>query len=434
VTKMTDTRDLGQAAFAAAGLLLATTAPAWAGTTERVSVGLHGVQADGVTNHAVISADGRFVVFDSDARNLASGDPYGYSDVFVRDRRANITKRVSLRPDRATSAAPVISADGRFVAFTSYDLRCKRNCFGDLFLRDRKLGRTELVSVALGDARANGDSIGRAISADGRFVAFDSVAANLVPSDTNGTADVFVRDRETGRTELVSVGPDSAPAGGGGASLSADGRFVAFSSVATDLVAGDTNGVPDIFIRDRVKGTTERVSVSSNGEQADGYNGGYPPAISADGRFVTFDSGATNLVPGDTNASFDVFVRDRKLGRTERISTSSGGAQGDDSSFSPALSAGGRFVAFVSRASNLVPGDTNGGACSEPPCVDLFVRDRKLGTIKRVSVSSKGEQANEQSFNPSISAGGRLVAFVSDASNLVPNDTNGLRDAFVRTR
>src|SRR5207249_1268748 len=196
-----------------------------------------------------------------------------------------------------------------------------------------------------------------ALSADGRFVAFGSDATNLVAGDTNGTTDVFVHDRQTGTTERVSVASGGGTQGNGKSggffafpALSADGRFVAFQSDATNLVAGDTNGTTDVFVHDRQTATTERVSVN-------GFSAG--PALSADGRFVAFHSTGSNLVAGDTNGATDVFVHDRQTGTTERVSGASDGTQGNDASAGPALSADGRLVAFHSSATNLVAGDAN---------------------------------------------------------------------------
>ena len=212
---------------------------------------------------------------------------------------------------------------------------------------------TSRESVGAGGAQGDGRSILPAISSDGRYVTFQSDAASLVAGDTNGVTDVFVHDRLTGTTERVSV--DSAGAQGNGASsvpsISADGRYVAFLSDATNLVAGDTNGVSDVFVHDRTTGATERASVSTGGTQSDG-GCGYV-AISPDGRFVAFGSLAANLVSGDTNGTGDVFLRDRTTGTTERVSVTTGGAQGNNFSGSPAVSADGRYVAFESRASNL---------------------------------------------------------------------------------
>ena len=295
---------------------------------------------------------------------------------------------------------------------------------------------TERVSVASDGTQSNGfqgngyGSFASAISGDGRFVAFRSFANNLVPGDTNLVCcDVFVHDRQTGVTERVSVasnGTQSNGQGEGDIAISADGRFVAFGSEATSLVPGDTNGRPDVFVRDRQTGTTERVSVASNGTQANGY-GAPPLAISADGRFVAFRSFATNLVPGDTNGLDDVFVHDRQTGMTERVNVASDGAQANAGGGSGSISADGRFVAFTSFATNLVPGDTNAVG-------DVFVHDRQTGMTERVSVVSDGTEGNDSSGDDSvaISADGQFVAFDSNATNLVPNDTNETRDIFVQ--
>ena len=284
---------------------------------------------------------------------------------------------------------------------------------------------TKRVSVDSLGAQGIGDSEGPSISAHGRFVAFYSSAANLVGSDTNGARDVFVRDRQTGKTARVSVDSHGAQGNGDseGPSISADGRFVAFYSFASNLVAGDTNGVINVFVRDRKTGKTTRVSVNSHGAQTK--RDSIVRAISADGRFVAFDSTASNLVGGDTNGVDDVFVRDRKTGKTTRVSVNSHGAQGNGDSFIPSISADGRFVAFYSDAANLVAGDGNAAG-------DGFVRDRKAGRTKRVSVASHGTQGNDTSFPPSISADGRFVAFTSLANNLVAGDTNGASDIFAR--
>src|SRR5260221_2148307 len=202
------------------------------------------------------------------------------------------------------------------------------------------------------------------------------------------------------------------------AGVSSDGRFVAFVSLATNLVPGDTNGKADVFVRDRLTGTTERVSVDSSGAEGDEHSGSSGAGISADGRFVVFDSLADNLVPADTNAIYDIFVRDRLNGTTERVSVATGGAEGDNFSVYPSISADGRWVSFLSSATNLVPGDVNGFG-------DIFVHDRQSGTTSLVSVDSNGAQANHASFSSSISGDGRYVAFVSWASNLGPVDSNG---------
>jgi Tol biopolymer transport system component len=294
-------------------------------------------------------------------------------------------------------------------------------------------GVSERVSVASDGSQANGASRETRISADGRFVAFACHASNLVPGDTNGLSDAFVHDRLTGETWRVNVSTSGDQADGETFHLNIndDGRFVVFESRADNLVPGDTNTDPDAFVRDWQTGITERVSVSSSGEQGNccsGHVGGF--AISADANYVAFGSTSTNLVPGDTNNAVDVFLRDRLASTTERVSVSGPGEQADAGGGSPDLSSDGRYMAFLSSATNLVPGDTN-GVC------DVFVRDLLASLTERVSVSSTGEQANGETPGfpyARISADGRCVVFQSDATNLVPGDTNGLSDIFVRVR
>jgi len=405
-------------------------------STTRVSVSSTGVQGNDESRNTptAISADGRYVAFYSFASTLVPGDTNGRSDVFVRDRVTGTTSRVSVSSSggqgNKESFSPAISADGRYVAFHSRATNLApgdTNGTDDVFVRDRVTDTTTRVSVSSGGAQGNGSSSGPAISPDGRYVAFISEASNLAPGDTNGWDDVFVRDRVTDTTTRVSVS-SSGDQGNGfdfEVAISSDGRYVAFGSDATNLVPRDTNGARDVFVRDRVAGTTTRVSVSSSGGQSNDESS--YPAISADGRHVAFQSFAGNLVPGDTNGTTDVFVRDRVTGTTSRVSLNSSGGQGNGSSGGPAISPDGRYVAFASLASNLVPGDTNG-------TTDVFVRDRVTGTTSRVSVSSSGGQGNDLSYAPAISADVRYVAFSSDASNLVPGDTNGARDVFVRDR
>ena len=278
------------------------------------------------------------------------------------------------------------------------------------------------VSVDSAGNLGNSGSYNPSISADGRFVAFTSLASNLVPGDTNNTYDIFVRDRLTNTTTRVSV--DSAGNQGNNdsnfPSISADGRFVAFTSLASNIVPGDTNNTGDIFVRDTLTNTTTLVSVDSAGNQADDFS--YNPSFSADGRFVAFNSLASNLVPGD-NYSFDIFVRDRITNTTTRVSVdSAGNHQRNSSSGSPSISADGRFVAFTTNAFNLVPGDTNSSR-------DIFVRDTLTNTTTNVSVDSAGNPGGGRI--PSISADGRFVAFYSTSSNLVPGDTNNTDDIFV---
>ena len=304
-----------------------------------------------------------------------------------------------------------ISGDGRIVAFDGGDSNLvdgDTNDAKDVFVHDRQTGMTTRVSVNSRGTQGDDSSDRPSISADGRFVAFRSLASNLVDDDTNGTWDVFVHDRQTGNTARVSV--DSSGGQGGNEnnvyvsnpSISADGRFVAFSSF-DELVDGVTTIPPSIFVHDRQTATTTMVSVDSRGVQL----GGQQPSISADGRFVAFDSDG-------------IFVHDRENGMTTRVdATPPGKLIG-----SPSISADGRFVAFDADASNLADGATN-------DVTDVFVHDCQTGMTTRVSVNSRGTQGNNRSNSPSISADGRFVAFHSDASNLVDGDTNGMSDVFV---
>ncbi len=403
--------------------------------TSRVSVDTSGAQGNDDSYIPSVSADGRYVAFHSNAANLVGGDTNGIWDVFVHDRLSGTTERVSVDSSGAQgnsgSFDSSISADGRYVAFWSVASNLvagDTNGYHDVFIHDRLSGTTERVSVDSSGAEGDAGSSHPSISDDGRYVAFFSNASNLAAGDTNGADDVFVHDRQSGMTERVSVDSNGAQGNTNSdvPSISADGRCVAFESFASNLVAGDTNGCPDIFVHDRQNGTTERVSIDSNGAQGNN-DSNWVPSISADGRYVAFQSYATNLVVGDTNNTYDVFVRDRQSGTTERVSIDSSGVQGHGDSFIPSISADGRYVAFTSGAPNLVAGDTNGWA-------DIFIHDRLIGANELVSVDSSGRQGNDHSYGPSISGDGRYVAFWSWASNLVGGDTNGVLDVFLRDR
>ncbi len=285
--------------------------------------------------------------------------------------------------------------------------------------------RNECVDVSSNGVVGNQDSgVGISMSTEGRLVAFSSRSSNLVPNDGNDEEDVFVHDRVSGVTSRVSVSLSGADADGPSmyTSMSADGRYVAFLSRASNLVSGDTNGRTDVFVRDRWLETTERVNVSTGGIESVGdtlwFSGveTISPAISADGRFVAFISEAGDLIPADPNPSFDVFVHDRLLGTTERASFGNPAA-------SPSISADGRFVAFDSNV------DANPRSWSG---TDVYVRDRLTGTLTLVSATPSGSPGNLSSMFPEISTNGRFVVFHSFASDLVVNDTEGAADLFRR--
>lgn len=279
-------------------------------------------------------------------------------------------------------------------------------------------GEVTRVSVASTGAQGNDMSRWPQISGDGNYVVFESYASNLVSDDTNGEPDIFVRNRQTGLTERVSVADDESQANSWSESdiaISADGRYVAFASMASNLVSGDTNGIMDVFVRDRLLGQTRRVSVDSSGAQASGDEwssfGGL--AISADGRLAVYTSNVANLVSGDTNGVEDVFVHDLQTGATTRLSVSSSGEQANDYSVSGDISEDGHLIVFTSKASNLISNDTNNVS-------DVFIHNLWTGETRRISVSSSGEQGDRYSAGGDISANGRYVAFSSEAQNLAP--------------
>jgi hypothetical protein len=432
-----------------------------------------------------ISHSGRFVVFDSDAQNLTPGINTGHN-IFVRDRDldrdrlfdepgAVATARVTLstsgaEPDYGGSyEQTAISRGGRFVVFVHDATNFGDGDSGlnpDIFLRDRNTDgdrrfdeanavKTVRVNLSSAGQEANDWSWFPVVSPGGRFVAFQSLASNLVGDDDNGAWDIYIRDRntdgdrrfdETGAvaTTRISLSSDGAQANSDSQfpQLSRNSRFVAFSSYADNLADGDANGFVDVFVRDRDSDkdgvfdepgavATVRVSTSSAGEEGDGESD--YPAITASGRFVMFRSSASNLVAGDTNGVNDVFVHDRDTDRdgiydepgavrTERVSVSSDGAEGDGAVFLASISASGRFVAFDSFASNLVGDDTNA-------TYDVFVRDRdtdndkifdELGAVAtfRANLTQAGTESSEGSGTPSISGNGRWVVFDSAARDL----------------
>ena len=329
------------------------------------------------------------------------------------------------------SEEPSISSDGRFIAFISDATNLvtgDTNGVADVFVHDMDTGVTARVSVASVGTQGNGDAFTLSLSSNGRFVAFGSLATNLVAGDTNAVIDVFVHDRTTGTTVRVSIATGGAQANNESFSpaISSDGRFVAFQSDATNLVPFDTNNSSDIFVRDRTTAVTERISVASDGTQANGDSS--IAAISSDGRFVAFTSEATNLVAGDTNNKADIFVRDRQNNTTERVADPAEFVTGSGTIIvAPAISPDGDFLGFRSSANDLVPGDTNNS-------FDTFLIERDTLTAERVSVSSSEVEGNADSDQPSISSNNRYVAFSSIATNLVSQDTNGSEDVFVRDR
>ena len=319
------------------------------GKTERISVATNEAPANYDSEDASISADGRYVVFESAATNLAPGDR-GWGGIFLRDRQAGTTERIDVdaagHSANLYSYAPFVSANGRYVVFVSYASNLVAHDANgedpDVFVRDRVNRTTELVTISSQGVQSNGINDEPALSSDGRYVVFVSTASNLTADPVAGGFHVYLRDRVAHTTELESPRASGAQGNEAWPSVSDDGRYVAFGSSASDLVRHDTNRATDIFVRDRVRNVTRRVSVSGSEAQANA--GSDFAAISADGRYVAFQSRASNLVQHDVKGWTDVFVRDLQLGLTKRISTSRLGAALNS------LSADGRFIVFDAAA------------------------------------------------------------------------------------
>ena len=331
------------------------------GQTSRVSVASDGMQANGFSGRARISADGRYIAFSSNAPNLVSNDNNYRLDVFVHDQQTGQTSRVSVASDGTegdnSSMTTAISADGRYIAFISdaTNLVSGDDVVFDVFVHDRQTGQTSLVSVASDGTKGNQPSYSADISADGRYVAFDSLATNLVNDDTNNRDDVFVHDQQTGQTSRVSVAPDGTEFNDSSyfPSISADGRYVEFTT-------------HHVWVHDRQTGQTSQVSVAWN--DVGSFSQLLNSSISTNGRFVTIRANDDNPLLGDTNDYYDIFIFDRQTGQTNLISMAWDGRQSNGDSHGSSLTGDGRYVAFSSRASNLVLGDTNGYQ-------DVFVRD-----------------------------------------------------------
>jgi len=344
------------------------------GQTIRASVGNDNVEANSYSYYAPsISSTGQYVAFGSSASNLVANDTNGQFDIFVRDIFNNATTRVNVATGglqaNNSSGQASISADGRYVVFESDATNLVANDTNgqkDIFVYDRTTAQTRLVSVGLSGTSANSSShiSNSAISDDGRYIVFASTASNLVSGDTNNSEDIFVLDWTTGLVSRVSVGPSGVQSNGGTGSMtpsiSGDGRYVAFQSEFNNLVLNDTNNAQDIFVHDRTTGLTSRVSVTSGGAQVSNFGStSVGPKLSNDGRYVAFSSYASGLVAGDTNGTWDVFVYDRTTGSIVRANTSSSGTEANGSSSDPAITGNRAYIVFASDATNLVASDTN---------------------------------------------------------------------------
>lgn len=487
-------------------------------TTQRVSLTASGTQSTGGSSAVAVSNDGQIIVFGSQAADLVPGDTNGFSDLFVRDRAASSTTRISVsssggeadfgvqtvfkmlpraegiycnsgatnlvagdtnnsidvfmlplgmnsRPGpHITALAPGLVLPGGSLEIFGHGFSSiasantvlvgglVANVTSASFSRlvvtvpasavdgpvlvslSDQVGNTAMLrvgvrrnSVAGSGAQANGASAAFGASTEGRYSLFSSAATNLVAGDTNGYVDVFVKDTVTGRIERISMGLAGAEPNADcvNPSMSGDGRFIAFESDATNLVAGDTNGVRDIFVYDRARKQMITFSRPLGGGQSNGASRN--ACFSADGSYVAFESDATNLVSGDTNGVTDVFVAWFIIQCVRfRLSVDSSGNEANGPSHKPRASFSGDVVVFESDATNLVTGDTNGVR-------DVFVHRRGPATTIRISVATGGAQGNATSSSGAISADGAVAAFQSDATNLVAGDTNTRTDVFVHT-
>ncbi len=405
------------------------------GFNERVSVSSTGAQGNdssgnGLGRQLQVSEDGRFVVFTSFASNLVPGDTNGEKDVFVRDTLAATTIRASVghqgQQGNGRCDSVGISADGRFVVFMSESSNLDPLDFNgqrDIFLYDHQAGTSELVSRSFSADSAAGSSESPSITADGSQVCFWSSGTNIVFGDTNGVGDIFVWNRSTGISQRISIDPsggqNSAPSRS--PHIARQGRYVTFEGPDGDLVFVDSNGGDDVFVKDMLTGAVER---AQRAIQLDGNS--RRPQISGDGRYIVFESTSTIAVNGDSNGLQDVFLWDAFAGDLTRVSESTAGAQANGISFDPRISADGQWIAYESTASNLIVGDTNG-------LTDVFVTNRIFGATTRASLNGSGFQVASPTFGPELSGNGRFVGFLGTAA-YAPGDTNQEFDVYLRDR
>ncbi|MCC7290704.1 MAG: hypothetical protein IT449_01430 [Phycisphaerales bacterium] len=400
-------------------------------STLRVSVSSMGEEGDGFSMFPWPSQDGRYIVFESDAGNLVPDDDNCTTDVFVHDCLTRTTERVSLAWDggeaNGASQRPRVSADGRYVVFQSGAdnlVPHDTNGFMDIFVMDRWTLRVRRASEGAWGEEGNGASIHPKISADGRCVAFHTLANNWVGHDTNSQWDVYVRDLATGDIDLVSVRDDGVVGNDWSehCALSGDGSLVVYHSKANNLVPDDHNGKDDAFLFDRQTRRVKRMSVGATGEESNGTSAF--PSISDDGRYASFESEGANLAADDRNGKRDVFRFEVQTGALARVSKPAAG-ETDGDSMRSALSSDGRFVTFFSLAKNLAAADLNN-------TVDVFVWDAQDGRVVLGSLAANGAPSRGGSQFPILSGDGRIVAFHAFATDIVGEDHNLAADIFVR--
>ena len=406
---------------------------------QRVSLDASGVQGNSTSIESSVSDNGALVAFASAATNLIGGDSNRAYDVFVKTRSSGAIALASSDAagviGNGNSRRPVISGNGQFVAFLSDATNLvagdtnntAKDGKYDLFVKTLSGGAIERVNVDSAELEANAGVSDVSISDDGRYVVFTSTASNLIASDTNGVADVFLRDRSLGTTIRISEASGvQADAASGSGVISGDGAYIAFASDATNLVGGDVNGATDVFRYTVSGGALALVSVSTSSVR--GTRGSGEPSISDNGRYITFSTDAAEFSGADTNNLYDVYVRDMVGLTTTLVSQSATNNVGNGDSASGVISGDGTKVAFISDATNLIPIDTNNVAGDG--VADVFVKTLGTGAIDRKNETLSESQVTGASLSPSIDDTGTIVAFSSIASGLVSGDSNNAVDIF----
>ncbi len=420
-----------------AATILVLLAPVAAGQTcvvERISVDVNGFESDGASTQPVMSLNGRFVAFVSTATNLVPGDTNGVGDVFLRDLQLGTIERVSVGPGGVecthSCSYPAVSDDGRYVAFNTATalVASDTNNALDVYLRDRLQDTVELVSIGASGALGDGPSFGATMSGDTRYVLYTSWATNLVPGDTNAVRDIFLRDRLLGTTERISVtstggeGSDSSGSSTLSSYITPDGRHVVFGSIAPNFVAGDTNNDQDVFVRDRVTSTTSLLVQAPGGGVPSGGADLY--SMTRNGRYVGFVSSASDLVPGDTNGMSDAFVLDRTTGVVERVNITHTGVESIGSAWAPVASEDGRIVLFSTAAPDIVAYDPNDKR-------EVFRRDRAAGRSERFVPNALAAPPGQDLFAAVMSGDGQSVAFSYIGEDITVVDTNSASDIYI---
>ena len=402
---------------------------------ELISINSDEGQGNGISGNndlpSAVSEDGRYVMFISNATNLAPGDTGADNDVFVRDRTNGTTERVSVSSTGAQANSQVsradMSGDGRYVIFLSDDdtlVPGDDHPGQDIFIRDRQAGTTQFALPGIGGTADFGFGTDRiAISGNGRYIAFHTYGA-LSKEDTVGVRDIYVYDRDTGAIDFITDNDSASRGHSFNPSISDDGRYVAYHSMADDLVIGDTNEHMDVFVFDRQTRLVERVSLTNSGGEPN--NDSLEASISNDGRYVSYTSEASNLAPQDTDANQDIYVYDRETHFTQLVSVRSDETRPTPNSEGSAsrdsrISGNGRYVTFQSDLP-LDTADTN-------ILTDIYVRDLATGATEWISRSGGG-----YNYAPAINNSGQYIAFASTSDRMVSNDSNDKTDIFLADR